>query len=67
MRATISFFSGDDAGLRPAKQFVAAEHHNVGAGFNAVADERLSNSGGCEIDEAAGAQVFDERHVGARA
>ena len=61
------FFSGDDAGLRPAEQFVAAEHHNVGAGFDAVADERLGDSGGGEIDEAAGAEVFDERQVGARA
>ena len=56
-------FAGDDAGLRAAEKFVAAEHHDVRAGFDAVAHERLDDAVRGEIDEAAGAEVFDEREV----
>ena len=60
------FFAGDDAGLRAAEKFVAAEHHDVRAGFDAVADEWLGDAVRGEVDEAAGAEVFDEREVFAR-
>ncbi len=57
------FFAGDDAGLWAAKKFVAAEHHNVRASFDAVTDERLGDAMSGEVDEAAGAKIFDERQL----
>ena len=59
--------SGDDAGLRAAQEFVAAEHYDGDAGFDALTDQRFRDSGGGEIDQAAGAQVFDQRQVYATA
>src|SRR5579871_6148489 len=60
------FFPGDDAGLRAAEKFVAAEHYDVRAGFDAMADEGLDDAVRGEIDEAAGAEVFDKREISAR-
>ncbi len=56
-------FAGDDAGLRAAEKFVAAEHHDVRARFDAVANERLGDAVSGKIDEAAGAEIFDERQI----
>ena len=47
----------DDPGLRPAEELVARERDEVGAGGEAVRDERLV----VERDEAARAEVVEER------
>ena len=61
------FFSGDDAGLGASEELVAAEHDDGDACVDAVANQRLGDSGGGEIDQAAGAEIFDQRKVRALA
>ena len=60
-------FAGDDAGLRAAEQFVAAEADDVDAGVAAGARDRLIDSAGGEIGEAAGAEILVDGNVQAAA
>jgi hypothetical protein len=60
-------FAGDDADLRAAEKLVAAEENEREAGFNAFAGGGFVNAEGREVDEAAGAEVFDDRQRAARA
>ncbi len=59
--------AGDDAGLRAAEKFVAAEADDVDAGVGAGARDRLIDSAGGEIGEAAGAEVLVDGDVQAAA
>ena len=52
--------AGDDAALRAAEQLVAAEAHQVDARGDRRLHRRLA---GEIVDEAAAADVFDDRHV----
>ncbi len=53
--------------MRATEELVAAEHDDGDACVDAVAHQRLGDSGGGEIDKAAGAEIFDQRQVRALA
>ena len=50
--------AGNDAGLRAAEQFIAAEGDDRGAGIATGSRDGLGDAAGREIGEAAGAEVF---------
>ena len=47
-----------DAGLRTTQHLIAAERDQVGAGAQAIGNQRLIHSECAQIDEAAAAQIF---------
>ncbi len=55
--------SGEDAGLRAAEQFIAAEGHQIGAGAQAIGDERLVDAERAQIGQAAAAEILINRHA----
>ena len=57
-RATRSGSPGENAGLRSAEQFVAAERDQVRAGRQAVGNQRLVDAEGAQVDDAAAAQIL---------
>ena len=54
---------GEDAGLRPAQQLIAAERDQVDAGLQTVGDQRLVNAERPQIHHASAAQVFIHRQM----
>jgi hypothetical protein len=60
-------FAGDDAALRTAEKFVAAEADNVNARVGAGARYRLIDSACGKIGEAAGAEVLVDGYMQAAA
>ena len=58
----------DEAGLRAAEQLVAGERDEVGAFGDRFGDRRLVRQAAArQIDQRAGAEIVDERHVVLRA
>jgi hypothetical protein len=56
--------AGDDPGLRPTEQLVAAHRDDRGPGAQCVARRRLAGEPvGVERDEQAAAEIVNERHV----
>src|SRR5581483_3761063 len=55
--------AGDDPGLRASQQLIAAEGNQVRSRSEAFADERLVDSEGAQIYDAAAAQVFINRNT----
>src|SRR5208283_921530 len=61
------FLPGDNAGLRPAQQFVRAEEHQRKARRYTFAHGGFRDAAGGETGEASRAQVLDDGQAGARA
>ena len=58
----------DEAGLRPAEQLVAGEGDEIGALGDRLRDRRLMREPEAgEIDQRAGAEIVDQRHLAAHA
>jgi hypothetical protein len=53
--------AGQDAGLRTAQQFIAAERNQIRAGQQAVGNQRLVDAERAQVDHAAAAQIFVHR------
>jgi hypothetical protein len=52
-----------DAGLRAAQQLIAAERNQVGAGLQAVGNQRLADAECAQVRNATAAQVFVNRNA----
>src|SRR5205085_1498027 len=51
-------FSGEDTGLRPTEQLVAAEGDQIDAGLKAFRDQRLLDAEGAQVHHAAAAEIL---------
>ncbi len=58
------FFADHQARLRAAEDFVAAEGHDIGAGSDSFADQRLFRQAvQAQVDQRAAAEIFHHRQI----